>query len=156
MPLFAILWPTFALVALIFAVWFTLFVQRTAHMRRNPPSAETFATGDAAMRYFEPVEMPANNLRNLFEMPVLYFALVPLLLLTHLAGPAQIYLAWAFVLLRAVHSFIHIGAEERAAALSRLSASVAVLMAMWIGFAVDVVHAANAYYDAMAAMANAS
>ena len=32
---FAILWPTFALVALIFVVWLVLFVQRFAHLKRN-------------------------------------------------------------------------------------------------------------------------
>ena len=78
MAVLNILWPTFALVALIFVVWFTLFFQRMAHMRRNPPRRDDFADGEAALRYFRPVEMPANNLANLFEVPVLYFALVPL------------------------------------------------------------------------------
>ena len=45
-------------------------IGRAAHMKRTPPRADDFATGDAAMRYFTPVEMPANNYRNLFEMPV--------------------------------------------------------------------------------------
>ena len=108
----AILYPTFALVGLIFVVWFTLFVQRLGHIRRQPPRPEDFATGAAAMAYFEPVEMPANNLRNLFEMPVLYFALVPLLLVTGEAGDVQVVLAWIYVGLRAVHSWIHIGPKR--------------------------------------------
>lgn len=151
---FAILWPTFVLVTLIFAVWFTLFVQRTAHMRRTPPTADTFATGESSLRYFEPVEMPANNLRNLFELPVLYFALVPLLLITHQAGQAQVCLAWAFVLLRVAHSVIHIGSKQVPLRFLAYAASTAALMAMWIGFAIDIVHAANAYNHAMAALAN--
>jgi hypothetical protein len=132
-----ILWPTFLLVALIWLVWFWLFVARAAHMRRNPPGADSFASGAAAMRYFEPVEMPANNLRNLFEMPVLYFALVPLLLVTHQVGPAQIVLAWAFVLLRAMHSIVQIAAKRVPLRFLVYSLSCAVLMAMWIGFAVE-------------------
>lgn len=138
----AILWPTFALVALVFAVWFTLFVQRMGHMRRNPPGPADFASGEAAMRYFQPVEMPANNLRNLFEMPVLYFALVPLLMLTHHAGHVQVALAWAFVLLRAVHSYIHIGPKRVMPRFHAYFASCVVLAAMWIGFAVDMLAAA--------------
>lgn len=144
MQVLGILWPSFALVALIFVVWFTLFVQRMAHIRRNPPKPDDFATGAAAMRYFEPVEMPANNLRNLFEMPVLYFALVPLLLITHQAGHAQVILAWAFVLLRVLHSLIHIGPKVVQARFLVYLLSCAVLMAMWIGFAVDVATAAAA------------
>ena len=131
----AILSPTFALVSLIFVVWFTLFVQRLAHIRRQPPRAEDFGTGAAAMAYFEPVEMPANNLRNLFEMPVLFFALVPLLLVTGHAGIVQIALAWAYVALRAVHSAIHICRGPVPRRFLAHLASTVVLMAMWIGLA---------------------
>jgi hypothetical protein len=133
----SILWPTFALVALTFAVWITLFVQRIGHIRRNPPGREDFATGAAAMRYFEPVEMPANNLRNLFEMPVLYFALVPLLLVNGQAGTVQVVLAWIYVALRAVHSWIHIGPKRVQPRFMVYLASCAILSAMWIGFAVE-------------------
>jgi hypothetical protein len=134
----AILWPTFALVALIFAVWIVLYAQRIGHIRRNPPRREDFATGAAAMRYFEPVEMPANNLRNLFEMPVLYFALVPLLLVTAQAGPVQVVLAWIYVALRAVHSWIHIVPKQVQPRFFVYLASCVVLAAMWIGFAVNM------------------
>ncbi|WP_114954683.1 MAPEG family protein [Sphingosinicella terrae] len=134
----AILWPTLALVALIFAVWFTLFVQRLGLIRRNPPKAEDFATGAAAMRYFEPVEMPANNLRNLLEMPLLFFALVPLLLITGEAGTVQVALAWTFVALRAAHSWIHIVVRRVPLRFFVYLASCAILSAMWIGFAVEL------------------
>ena len=133
-----IVWPTLALVALVFAVWITLFVQRFRHMKANPPGREDFATGTAAMRYFEPVEMPANNLRNLFEMPVLYLALVPLLLVTNHAGPVQLALAWAYVALRALHSFIHIVPKKVPQRFLAYLASNVVLSAMWIGFAVEL------------------
>ena len=137
-----ILWPTFALVALIFAVWFLLFMARFRHMRRNPPTAESFADGEAAMRYFRPVEMPANNLANLFEMPVLYFALVPLLLLTRHGDHIQIVLAWAYVALRALHSVIHVGPNKVIARFAAYLGSCVALSAMWIGFAVDMIGAA--------------
>jgi hypothetical protein len=155
---FAILWPTFALVALIFIVWFTLFVQRFGHIRRNPPTAADLADGEAAMRYFRPVEMPANNLANLFEMPVLFFALVPLLLVTHQADHIQVLLAWAFVILRAVHSVIHIAGirpKEAKGMPPRLlvyAFSCFVLAAMWIGFFIDITSAASAYHDALDAI----
>lgn len=142
MQVTGILWPTFALVALIFIVWFGLFVARFGHIKRHPPRSEDVATGAAAMRYFEPVEMPANNLRNLFEMPVLYFALVPLLLITHHANYLQVLLAWIFVVLRALHSFIHIGPKKVMPRFMVYLASCIVLSAMWIGFAIDMLGAA--------------
>lgn len=142
---FALLWPTFALVGLILAVWLTLFVQRIGHLRRNPPARDDLATGEAARRYFAPVEMPANNLANLFEMPVLYFALVPLLLMFRQVTLAQLMLAYIFVILRALHSLAHIGTRNVRLRARIYIASVAVLTAMWVGFAVDVVSASRLY-----------
>jgi hypothetical protein len=146
---FGILWPTFALVALIFIVWFTLYIQRFGHMRRSPPSAADFADGSAEAGYFRPVEMPAENLANLFEMPVLYFALVPLLLITRHADHVQVLLAWAFVVLRAAHSFIHIGLKKVPLRFFVYLASCVVLSAMWIGCAIDMLHSADVYDAAL-------
>lgn len=142
---FALLWPVFALVALVFAVWVTLFVQRIGHMRREPPDRDDLATGDAARRYFAPVEMPANNLANLFELPVLFFALVPLLLMFRQVTTAQLLLAWSFVGLRYAHSAVHIARGPVGARFLAYAASTAALSAMWIGFFVDAIRASRLY-----------
>ncbi len=149
---FAILWPAFAMVALVFAVWFTLLWQRLRFIKRQPPTRADFASRTAMLGYFGPVARPAENLANLFEMPVLFFALVPLLLITAHVNGAQVTLAWAFVVLRAAHSLVHLGANKVRSRYLVYFASVAALMAMWIGFFVDMVVAANAYRDAVAGM----
>ena len=134
----AILWPTFALVALIFAVWLTMFVDRVRHMRQVPPSPERLATSAGTKAYFEPVEAASNNFTNLFEMPVLYFALVPLLLVLHHAGHVEVALAWAYVVLRAVHSLIQIARQPVHVRFVVYLASCVALSAMWLGLAVDL------------------
>jgi hypothetical protein len=144
MMILGLLWPTFALVTLVFVVWGTLFAQRMAHMRRRKPSLDDFASSDAARRYFQPVEMPANNLANLFELPVLYFALVPLLIVTGQAHLPQVVLAWLFVSLRAAHSYVHIVVKKVPLRFVLYLGSSAVLMAMWIGFFIDAVGMAGA------------
>ena len=141
----SILWPTFALVALVFVVWAVLIVGRYRHMQKTPPSAADFADRAAATRYFAPVEAPGANLANLFELPVLYFALVPLLMLTRHADHLQVGLAWAYVALRAVHSLIHLGPNRVMARFSAYLASCLVLAAMWIIFAVGLASSAAAY-----------
>lgn len=134
----AILWPTFALVLLIFLVLVTLAAQRFRHVRANPPSPEDVATSAAAKTYFEPVEAPANNLANLFEIPVLYFALVPLLLLFRHAGHFEVLLAWIYVALRVVHSLIHIGRGKVVGRFMVYLASCLVLAIMWANFALFI------------------
>lgn len=142
-----ILLPTFALVLLIFVMWIVMFASRGAHMKRVPVRPEDFATGEAAARYFTPVEMPANNYRNLFEMPVAYFALVPLLILGDAANIVQVTLAWAFVGLRVAHSYVHVGPKNVPVRALFYTLSTTVLMVMWVGFAWDVCSARTPYAD---------
>jgi len=132
------------LVALVAIIWFSMVFARTAHIRRNPPRAEDFASGENALRYFQPVEMPSNNFSNLFEMPVLFFALVPLLMITHQGNHIQVMLAWVYVALRALHSFIHIVVRKVVLRATVYWLSCAVLIAMWVGFFVDIFAAASA------------
>ncbi len=134
-----ILWPTLAMVAVMFGVWFALMRGRLHHIADHPPSRHDFASGEAVARYFQPVERPAQNLANLFEMPVLYFALVPLLIATHQANDIQTALAWGFVQFRALHSVVHIGPNSVRTRFRLYLIACIVLAAMWIGFAIDLV-----------------
>ena len=134
----AILWPTVALAGLIFVVWSILLRKRFAHIAANRPTAADFANAEAVGRYFRPFERPAQNLANLFEMPVLYFALVPLLILTGSASAAQVVLAWIFVALRLAHTVIHIGPNTVRTRARVYIASSIVLFAMWVGFVIDL------------------
>lgn len=49
----------------------------------------------------------ADNFRNLFELPVLFYALCALAVAMRVESPLLVGLAWAFVASRYVHSFIH-------------------------------------------------
>lgn len=148
MPAFPLLWPMIAMAALIFAVWFALVTKRLGHIKANPPTAETFASARQSLDYFQPVERPAANLANLFEMPVLFFVIAILLIVTELANDIQVTLAWLYVVTRAAHSWFHIAGRVKQRFLAYL-VSVAILMAMWIGFTVDAVVSARAYNSVM-------
>lgn len=56
-----------------------------------------------------PVQQANNNLRNQFELPVLFYVLVLMLLQIGRPGLAAVVLAWGFVALRIVHAWVHIG-----------------------------------------------
>src|SRR5262249_61595942 len=49
----------------------------------------------------------ADNFRNLFEVPVLFYVLCLALYMTHRQSPAVLALCWVYVVLRALHSVIH-------------------------------------------------
>ncbi|WP_298333531.1 MAPEG family protein [Asticcacaulis sp.] len=134
----SLVWPTLALAGLTFGVWLVLSQQRLAQVRRHPPTAANFANSAAVQRYFSSAEKPTRNLANLFEMPVLYFALVPMLMLTGHVTLTQVVLAWTFVGLRGLHSVIHIGHNRIRDRARAYLASCVVLAAMWIVWLVDL------------------
>ena len=49
----------------------------------------------------------ADNFRNLFELPVLFYLALFVAALTGLVTSISIGLAWAFVVLRMLHSVVH-------------------------------------------------
>ena len=132
-------------------MWVITAVVRLRHTRRVAPGRDTFVTRDTAAAYFAPIDLPANNLANLFEMPVLFFALVPLLLATRSADVAEVGLAWLFVIARIVHSYLHVVAKNVRVRFLAHVVGNAILSAMWLGFFIDMVAAALAYHHAVSA-----
>jgi hypothetical protein len=53
------------------------------------------------------VSNPSDNLKNLFEIPVLFYALALYLFVTNQVDAAYVSAAWIFVAFRALHSALH-------------------------------------------------
>lgn len=89
-------------------VWVYMYARRLTFikMHRIPPQ-ELTTPEKAATLFPEDVALPANNLRNLLELPVLFYALCLFLYVTGWADGLHVVSAWVFVALRAVHSIIH-------------------------------------------------
>ena len=54
------------------------------------------------------LQMVKNNIKNLFEFPIIFYALSVLIFFQNLSDNWLIYLAWIYVVLRIAHSFYHI------------------------------------------------
>ena len=54
------------------------------------------------------LQMVKNNIKNLFEYPIIFYALLILIYTLDKSDLSFIYLSWIYVLLRIVHSFYHI------------------------------------------------
>lgn len=59
----------------------------------------------------ESVQKINNNIRNQFEVPVLFYVLVVMLFELGVAGVLAQGLAWAFVLSRMAHAYVHTGSN---------------------------------------------
>lgn len=104
----AIFGPFLAMGLLTFAVWVLLYVRRIRHMMSAKIHPDTVITPEKlAAALPDAVNYPANNLKNLFELPVLFYALC--LYLYVIASVDMIYVvaAWFFVFFRTMHSYVH-------------------------------------------------
>ncbi len=99
--------PVIALMLLTMGVWIYMYIRRIGYIaqhRIDPDSINSPEALNAALP--DAVNAPSNNLKNLFELPVIFYAVCILLLVTK-ADATFVNLAWAYVILRAIHSLIH-------------------------------------------------
>ncbi|MEM7412310.1 MAG: MAPEG family protein [Myxococcota bacterium] len=132
----ALLFPMVALVAISFAVLLRLFRQRARSVRAGQVSADYFAAYQGDSR--EPVAsiQLARHFTNLFEAPVLFYAACLAALATQIASPVLTGLAWGYVALRAVHTWIHTGSNALRPRIAAYFGSWCVLLTMWAWLAV--------------------
>jgi hypothetical protein len=88
----AIFGPFFATVLLTFVVWVYMYVRRISFLAAISPPA---------------VSNPSDNLKNLFEIPVLFYALALYLFVTNQVDTAYVVAGWVFVAFRVLHSAVH-------------------------------------------------
>ena len=96
--------PLLAMVALTLLVWVRLYAVRIREMKRSRIDPQRLA-GSADKGLLKDTRA-SDNFINLFEVPVLFYALVLATLQAGLQDPALLALAWSFVALRAMHSAI--------------------------------------------------
>lgn len=103
-----ILQPVVALMLLTGIVWVVLFAKRIPAMKKARLPTQTWTTPDKVVELLpEAISYPANNLKNLFELPVVFYALCIVLFVTDRVDSVYVSAAWGFVAFRAVHSLIH-------------------------------------------------
>lgn len=79
-----------------------------------------------------------NNFDNQFQMPMLWYAALGLTLILGLAGTVPVVLSWAFLLLRLVHSAIHVGRNILIQRFAAFLMSAVILCAYWLWLAIRV------------------
>jgi hypothetical protein len=108
MPQTAIFGPMLATVVLTFFVWVYMYIRRISFIRSNDISPEELAVPGALAQVSPPgVSNPSDNLKNLFEIPVIFYAVALYLFVTNQVDATYVTAAWVFVGFRALHSAVH-------------------------------------------------
>ena len=100
--------PFFGMIFLTLAVWIYMYVRRISFITRSKISpADLAVPGELARRSPPAVSNPSDNLKNLFEIPVLFYALVLYLFATKQVDAKYVDAAWVFLAFRVLHSAVH-------------------------------------------------
>ena len=102
-----ILVPFLGMLFLTLAVWFYMYYQRLTAIRRANIDPQSLAVPEGANVLPPRAVNPSNNLKNLFELPILFYAVVLFLLETGQVDSIHTYCAFGFFFFRVVHSVIH-------------------------------------------------
>jgi len=130
--------PILAQVFLTFAVWIYMYVTRLSEIRRkniNPQDLDTRVNGQALL-----TDSPrqADNLKNLFEMPVLFYVAALLSMVLMIQDAFLVQLAWGYVALRYLHSFVHCTYNRVMHRFMAYAASCVLLILIWARLAAYV------------------
>ena len=140
MPAAAIFGPFLGMLLLTFAVWLLMYIRRIGFIRANKIDAQELTTPERRAALIpEPVSYPANNLQNLFELPVVFYAVCIYLYVVQEVDAAHVYSAWVFFCGRIVHSAVHCTSNV---VMLRFSAYLVSAVALWF----MVVRASLAYF----------
>lgn len=132
----ALVFPMFAMFLLTACVLGILFRRRVQAVRSGQMSLSFFATYQGVEP--EATAQASRHFVNLFEAPVLFYVACLAAIATHHVSTALLALAWLYVLLRALHSWIHLGANRIGNRLRVYFASWLVLAAMWVVLVVQL------------------
>ncbi|WP_394690553.1 MAPEG family protein [Hoeflea sp.] len=101
----AIFWPMIAQVLLTYAIYILVSVRRIGAVKAGTAKPSDFKVPFVDP---EPSASVVRNLANQFELPVLFYVACISLYVTGGAGTAAVAVAWAFVLSRAAHAYVHV------------------------------------------------
>jgi hypothetical protein len=120
--------PALAMAGLTFVVWLRMYFARVGEMKRERIHPQAIATSPQMAARLQDTRA-ADNFRNLFELPVLFYLALTTAALTSQITTLVLILAWTFVALRIVHSAIHCSYNK---VMHRFQAYLAGAIVLWV------------------------
>jgi hypothetical protein len=131
-----ILLPLFVQVVLTFALGFWLAGLRAPAVRRGKIKPRDIALREP--NWPKHMLQVGNSYQNQFEVPVLFYVLTVLAIVTKQADLLFVVLAWVFVLSRVAHAYVHVTSNHLGRRGAWFGIGAVVLAIMWLIFIVRV------------------
>jgi len=100
--------PFFGMMFLTIAVWGYMYYLRLSFFVRQKIDPQSVATSHQLLSVVpDKINTPSDNLINLFELPVLFYAVCVYLYVTRQVDSINLVLSYSFLVFRICHSVIH-------------------------------------------------
>jgi hypothetical protein len=99
--------PMLATMLLTLFVWVYMYARRLSFIFSNGLDAKRMTPAELARVSPPSVSSPSDNLKNLCELPTVFYAIVLYLSVTHRVDLVYLALAWSFFAFRLLHSTVH-------------------------------------------------
>ena len=137
MSFMEVLLPVFVQVILTLIVAFVLAFKRVSALRTGEMRGKKIALREP--NWPDHTRQYECNYMNQFELPVLFYVLMILLLITRKADFILMTLAWIFVVLRIAHAYVHVTSNNVNLRGPLFGMGLFVLAIMWGLFIVDMI-----------------
>ena len=122
--------PVFVHILLVFALLVLTGTRRRNAILRGEVKIKDIALDNAA--WPETLRKLGNSYNNQFQLPVLFYAVMALYLITGMQDSRAAVLAWAFVATRYVHAWIHATTNYVPHRFYAFATGVAILFGLWV------------------------
>jgi hypothetical protein len=129
-----LIFSVFAMVVLVFSVGLRMLLSRIAEMKEKRMDIQVAAATSLQMGSHLQNVQAADNFKNLFEVPVLFYALITVAIGSDYMPGWLVIGAWMFVLLRCMHSLIHCTYNKVMHRFAAFGFSFLLVIALWIVF----------------------
>jgi len=136
MSIQAVLLPLFVQVALTFVLMFWMAFSRIGAIKRKETRMADVALGQ--LNWPPRVQQISNNYHSQLQLPLLFYVLTILAVITRHADLVFVMMAWGFVPTRLLHAYIHTGSNFVRHRFNAFALGAFILLAMWIIFAVRI------------------
>lgn len=129
-------YPLIAMALLVFIAWFSMFFKRMSEINKHNLRFQDLNVFNKNLT--KKFLTSGDNYRNLFEMPVMYYVAILLVIILKIDNPFYLYTAWGYVLIRYLHTFIHITYNKVFHRFLMYAFSCFILLIIWIKIFFDL------------------
>jgi len=103
----AIVGPFMTMMLLTLIVWIYMYAKRIPLIQKSKIDPNTLTAAELTRISPPSVSNPSDNLKNLFELPTLFYGLVLYLFVVNKVDETYLIAAWTFAGFRVLHSAVH-------------------------------------------------